>query len=318
MSIMNTVAVVGADAPPKAVQVGGLDSSGNIAPFSIDADGKLEIAGTFSADPPVGAATEAKQDTIIGHIDGVETLLGTIDADTSALAGAVDGTEVQVDVVAALPAGDNNIGNVDIASALPAGTNAIGKLAANSGVDIGDVDVTSIAAGENHLGEVGGNMVRVSAEVTRPANTTAYTAGDVVSESESASTLLVLTNAVRVNAGSGYIVSARLNTDKKSITPRFRVHLYNASDPTRSVDNLAHQDKYADSAKRLGYFDLPAMTTATDTTNSDMSRSQDNALRHPIVAAAATRTIYALLETLDAFTPASGEKFTLTLAVDSN
>lgn len=43
----------------------------------------------------------------------------------------------------ALPAGNNNIGDVDIASALPAGTNAIGKLAANSGVDIGDVDVTS-------------------------------------------------------------------------------------------------------------------------------------------------------------------------------
>jgi|GEM_PF-1319682 len=47
----------------------------------------------------------------------------------------------------ALAAGDNNIGNVDIASAIPAGTNAIGKLAANSGVDIGDVDVTSVVPG---------------------------------------------------------------------------------------------------------------------------------------------------------------------------
>lgn len=43
------------------------------------------------------------------------------------LAAAID-TEVQVDVV----------------GPLPAGTNAIGKLAANSGVDIGDVDVTSL------------------------------------------------------------------------------------------------------------------------------------------------------------------------------
>lgn len=34
-----------------------------------------------------------------------------------------------------------------ITNALPAGTNAIGKLAANSGVDIGDVDVTSIVPG---------------------------------------------------------------------------------------------------------------------------------------------------------------------------
>ncbi len=39
-------------------------------------------------------------------------------------------------------------------TALPAGTNAIGKLAANSGVDIGDVDVLSIAAGDNNIGNV--------------------------------------------------------------------------------------------------------------------------------------------------------------------
>lgn len=41
-----------------------------------------------------------------------------------------------------------------IDAALPAGTNAIGKLSANSGVDIGDVDITSIAAGTNRLGSV--------------------------------------------------------------------------------------------------------------------------------------------------------------------
>lgn len=41
-----------------------------------------------------------------------------------------------------------------ISNALPAGTNAIGKLSANSGVDIGDVDVTSISAGTNNIGQV--------------------------------------------------------------------------------------------------------------------------------------------------------------------
>ena len=46
-------------------------------------------------------------------------------------AAAISGSELQVDVVASLPAG----------------TNAIGKLAANSGVDIGDTDVLSIIAG---------------------------------------------------------------------------------------------------------------------------------------------------------------------------
>lgn len=36
---------------------------------------------------------------------------------------------------------------VQLGAALPAGANAIGKLAANSGVDIGDVDVTSVVPG---------------------------------------------------------------------------------------------------------------------------------------------------------------------------
>lgn len=87
------------------------------------------IAGTevqvdvLTSGLPTGAATAAKQDTVIGHLDGVEALLTT-------LAGAVAGTEVQVDVVAALPAGNNNIGDVDVASlpALPAGNNNIGDV----------------------------------------------------------------------------------------------------------------------------------------------------------------------------------------------
>ena len=61
---------------------------------------------------PTGASTAANQTTIIGHLDGVEGLLTTIDADTSTLAGAVSGTEMQVDVVAALPAGTNLIGRI--------------------------------------------------------------------------------------------------------------------------------------------------------------------------------------------------------------
>ena len=36
---------------------------------------------------------------------------------------------------------------VDVVASLPAGSAAIGKLAANSGVDIGDVDVTSVVPG---------------------------------------------------------------------------------------------------------------------------------------------------------------------------
>lgn len=175
-----------------------------------------------------------------------------------------------------------------------------------------------LAAGENHVGEVGGNGANVAVEFTRPADTTAYTAGDVVSDSTSATTVQAVANFARVNAGTGYVVGARLTTDKKSITPRFRVHLYNASNPTVSADNAAMQRRYADESKYLGWFDLSAMATSTDTTNSTQSVSQDMTLRIPFSCAAATRSIYFVLETLDAFTPASGQKFTLRLWADDN
>lgn len=51
--------------------------------------------------------------------------------------------------------------------ALPAGTNAIGKLAANSGVDIGDVDVLSLPASTNTI-EVVGDVAENAAAAGNP------------------------------------------------------------------------------------------------------------------------------------------------------
>jgi hypothetical protein len=90
------------------------------------------VTGTVIGDVNLGATDNAVLDSIVTN--------------TTGLAGTVSGSELQVDVVAALPAG----------------TNAIGKLAANSGVDIGDVDVTSISAGANLVGEVGISGARTS------------------------------------------------------------------------------------------------------------------------------------------------------------
>ena len=70
-------------------------------------------------------------DAILADTANMDTNLGT-------LAGAVSGSEMQVDVVAALPAGDNNIGNVDIASSV-----ALDVSAATVTVDLGaNNDVT--------------------------------------------------------------------------------------------------------------------------------------------------------------------------------
>lgn len=87
----------------------------------------LTAAQMTTLTPPAaitGFATSAKQDTI-------DTSINTLLKPASTLAAVTT-----VGTVSAVTA---------ITNALPAGTNAIGKLAANSGVDIGDVDVTSFA-----------------------------------------------------------------------------------------------------------------------------------------------------------------------------
>ncbi len=113
-------------------------------------DGTVGVSGTVTVDgsgvtQPVshGALTELAaainaSSQVDVNIAASAATVAVSNAGLTALNGAIAGTEVQVDVVASLPAG----------------TNAIGKLAANSGVDIGDVDVTSISAGTNTIGGV--------------------------------------------------------------------------------------------------------------------------------------------------------------------
>lgn len=181
-----------------------------------------------------------------------------------------------------------------------------------------NADGTYSAAGSGSPLLASGSKISMAVEITREANATAYTAGDIVSAA--AATVvpgMAFTNITRAIGIGGYIVGARLQTDTKSVTPRFRVHLYNDNTATVSGDNLPARLLYSEISKRIGYFDLAAMITPADTSNSTQSGTLDlSTLRLPFVPAAASRTIYAALETLDAFTPVSASKFTLTLIVE--
>jgi hypothetical protein len=64
-------------------------AEGDNVQLRTDATGAL-WANVATSALPSGGSTSAKQDTIIGHLDGVETVLGTIDADTSVLAAWED------------------------------------------------------------------------------------------------------------------------------------------------------------------------------------------------------------------------------------
>lgn len=65
------------------------------------------------------ASTNTKLDTVISQTDSLEASNNAIQAAVEILDNAISGNEMQVDVVASLPAGNNNIGHVDV-DTLPA------------------------------------------------------------------------------------------------------------------------------------------------------------------------------------------------------
>ena len=115
---------------------------------------QIDVLSITAGDNNIGnvdIASIAAGDNNIGNVDIASALpagsntIGVVDL------GSTDNAVLDA-IAASLALLDNSIqsGNelqVDIVGSLPAGSAAIGKLAANSGVDIGDVDVTSVVPG---------------------------------------------------------------------------------------------------------------------------------------------------------------------------
>lgn len=169
--------------------------------------------------------------------------------------------------------------------------------------------------GEPFVPVHGGALATSAVTLTRPSNTDAYAAKDAVSNSTSAPTVLTFAAAARVNGGSGYITRVRLMTNQSANVARFRLHLYHTA-PTPINDNAACTLLWANRANRIGYIDLPACQT--EGTGSDAANAQNDTVRLPFICGASAQAIYGLFETLDAFTPASGQVFYLELMIDQN
>lgn len=173
----------------------------------------------------------------------------------------------------------------------------------------------SVAAGEAHIGAVGGNTVAVSATVTRPADTTPYTARDAISNSTSSPSAITFADMCRVANGSGYIVGARFATDQAANVAQYRLWLYNAA-PTAINDNAPQTSLWVDNDKRVGYLDFPAAAQEAGSSTAAVSVNFD--ARIPYVCAGGSTNLSGLLETLTAFTPSSGQNFFLGLLTSRN
>jgi len=163
---------------------------------------------------------------------------------------------------------------------------------------------------------VGGKSVTTTYAFTRPADTNAYIANDVISDSTSAPTIISFANIARAVGGQSYIVKARVLTDQKTCTARMRLSLFQTA-PTPINDNAPKTRLWANRIISLGSIDFDPMTTE-DATNSTSASTMWTSAPINVVCDAASTTIYAILSTLDAFTPASAQQFYIALDVEQS
>lgn len=159
-------------------------------------------------------------------------------------------------------------------------------------------------------------MALIAASFTRPADTAAYAVGDLVANSTTAGSVAAMTFAdvARAAGKGGKIVGARLAKSGTSITnASFRLHLYTAT-PIGS-GSPANGDNGAFSTSGVANY-VGALDITCDRTFADgaFGRGQQLVGNFLDFVGAAT-TLYGLLEARAAYTPASGEVFTVTLAV---
>jgi hypothetical protein len=166
-----------------------------------------------------------------------------------------------------------------------------------------------------------------TASMTRPADTAVYASGDAVTTSTSAPVVLTITNMGRFNGGGGDIVAATLlDSANQATKPDLELWIFNAS-PTPDNDNAVFTPTDAELATLVGIIEFKGVTksyigdaTAGAGGNIIIPGTQAGTtvprLSIPFVCGASLTSLYGLYVIRNAYTPVSGEIFTVMLSVE--
>jgi hypothetical protein len=256
----------------------------------------------FKANPTRGIRIPAGTNGF--PISRVSTTVRSGDVNSSGILAAVDGLESVLGTTADATVSAGATGS--ISAKLRRATQGLEDLKS----------LIVLAAGENHIGEIGGRISNPSANFTRPNDTTAYASGDLVANSTTAGSVTAMSwTAARVAAGSFFIRRAKFRKSGTGTTnASFRLHLFVASPATiTNGDNGAFS--VSGVADYLGAFDVTADRAFTDGaygTALPIAGSEIN------VKLASGQTIYGLIEARAAYTPTAQEVFTVDLEIQQN
>lgn len=163
---------------------------------------------------------------------------------------------------------------------------------------------------------------RLSASFTRPSDTTAYAAGDVVGPVTTPA-CQAFPGAAVGNGGSGQILGAFLETDIATVTNgTFRVHVWNTT-LVPAADNSPLITQHAQIGYFQGSFDFNILVAENASAAASVAQLRasfdvDNGLPMNYVCAAGDSGLYVVITALAAFTPKSAGVFNLSLLVQQD
>ena len=160
----------------------------------------------------------------------------------------------------------------------------------------------------------------VAANMTRPANTTAYASGQLIANSTVAGSVTPIALAVgRINGASCRCPRARLTKSTTSVTNAiFRAHMYKSSPVVSNGDGAAWLSNNALDYLGSFTFDMTSAAARVFTDGAKVIAVPDVGPNQYYDLRSTTQNIYALLEARGAYTPGSAELFTLALELTQN
>lgn len=165
--------------------------------------------------------------------------------------------------------------------------------------------------GGSMLVTAGGKTTVAEVTFTRPSDTNAYTAGDVVSNSTSAATILEFT-AASFEGGGGVIQAATLIDSVAAGTkPEFDLYLFDTT-VVMENDNAAWDPSDTEVKTFIGKIDFLAADFETMGANGV---TQVRNINLPFKCVANSTILYGILVARNAYTPTSAEQFTVRLHI---
>lgn len=166
----------------------------------------------------------------------------------------------------------------------------------------------ALGSGSAVIGKTGYKLVKVTANFTRPADITAYAVGDAVTNSTSAPTVFQL-DLGALGAVNGQAIEIRklvvVSSAKQATLPLLNVFL---SDATFTATNDNSALDIADTTMEAGGAWFVCDVQAYTASNSRVAHLGCTA---PMILAAADTKLYGTIQAANAYTPVSGEKFTI-------